>query len=397
MARNHHVEADDGSAKRILRIRRSRIEEEFLDAGIRLLDPKIREQGKFIDFDYLDRPSQRNKFSAGIPSGSDLWDSVVFLGSTSGYYPPTSEVKMIYSVIGRELCHQVSGVTNVIDAGSGKANAVINKTFPTLRALLEAGTGTKTGKEPIHYRPVDLHKESCTTAALLVDHDFDSRLITAKPVHGDFAQLNSQALSLAEGRSLILMYGLTATQFPLAARTHTNAGNAGKSRKKSEPVQVPEQHMLLEDALRNLRTSINGDGYLLLTIDTNKDRDSAIGAYSGQHFRVFKENIWRMLAAVANDKRNDRNFNPGMIAYSPRWDEENSRIVHSYRSDRDQELYLRQQANTVLASETYVGGYSEKRTVREVEPVAARAGWHLKKVFDHNGSPIRALLLEAKP
>ena len=334
-------------------------------------------------------------------SGTGLFNVVVALGGTSGYYPPLAEMELAHRDIRERLRHLVNKVTNIIDAGPGSFQAVIFKSSPTVSALLQdRQTSINTGQ--LRYFAIDMQFEAAAAATTTIRNLYSnsSNVKVMPTITDDFTR--PRPLDLAEGRSLILLYGLTASQFPITGKLNSQTCNQERMHNQLSAV-TSASHVSFEDMMTNFRTMIKGNGYILMTIDTNNDGGSALDAYRGRYFREFKENTWHMLRMAARDPRNGidhergGSFNPNAMRYTPRWDEDNSRIIHAFRSDKDQVIHINGIAHPISSGTTYNTGYSYKWSTVHALTAAEIAGWKPVHIFDHNSSPVKALLLRAMP
>ncbi|MEJ0063807.1 MAG: L-histidine N(alpha)-methyltransferase [Alphaproteobacteria bacterium] len=370
------------------------VEMNFLSACEELL--ATRRALNVIDYAYI-TPSNS---SEGEADGSALWEKLAALGASSTYKISQNEKLLITETIAPHLANYVEDVGCFIDAGPGLLDSLSQKTMPTLRALLKKDLALDIPeKDRMSYVAVDMHQPIALHATSAVCSYFP-RHVRPGPVAADFAQqgrfIDRTNRKNNWGRSLIVMYGITAGQFPLSTSTDGPA--------KSTIIGAPhrEGRISLKTLLGYMKERVDHDGYMLFTVDTEKDPRRAVETYRGQLVEDFTQNVWHMAAKLANNPQNGRTFDPARMFYRATWNEEFSAVGHVYRTEVNQAIILngrlsRDEPQRIMADQAYLGGISVKCSEGRVTDEARQAGWDVVHVFQQSNNTIKGILLQAKP
>lgn len=325
--------------------------------------------GHMIKYDYLDTRT-RYRPHAGLESGASLWDRVFRLGPTSKYTIPENEAVIIDRNSSYFSALFPEGVT-ICELGPGGNYAVQNKTLPVVNAIISNGIESN-----YSYIGFDQNRQYAESAAGRISQDYPG--IDTKAVHSDFTlpyQLNNA------GPTLFMMWGLTITQFPF----------------------VQNGEKTLADLLKNLGDMANYNGLLIATIDTNQYPAGARDTYTGEHFREFKLQLWRTAKKIIESTPgnlfmagNDNEDPADSFEYVPRFEKARGGIVHSFLTNKSVTLRVGGRTLTIPQGSTLDTGYSEKKTVREIESAVQDTGWEIVHELTDGQSTIRALVLAAK-
>ena len=273
--------------------------------------------------------------------GSQLFDEICELPE---YYPTRTELQLTREVVG-EIGAQLGADISLIEFGSGSSHKT--------RVLLE-NLSIET------YVPLDISREHLLASAARLQSEFPA--LNIAPVVADYTA-PFDLPDLGDGPRVIYFPGSTIGNF------------------------APEP---AAEFLRNARQ--RGD-WLLIGVDLPKDPAVLLAAYNDAQgvTAQFNLNLLERLNREAN-----ADFDLGLWRHQAIWDAAKSRIEMRLVSLAEQCSHVAGHGFAFEPGEWIVTEHSHKYSLAAFGELAARAGWHIERVWTDENSWFSLQLARAK-
>ncbi len=288
-------------------------------------------------------------------SGAEIGE-ILFSGGDPSYTGFWHEAQLIERNE-RILSRLVKPSAVYISLGCGPHAPVLQKDIPTAR-MIKAGA----------FVAADINARQASNAASQVSDRIKE--VMSCPLVCDFTRPFLLPRMAQTSAVFMTMFGCTLGQF-IDDPTHEGERSLG--------------HLLA-----NLYNVTEGKAILLATVDENK-HPSVISSYTGDVQRKFMLQLWHTAAYVLQNK----SFNPGAFAYTPRYDGDRSSVVHQFVLTENVSVDMGERKFSLPAGQVIVVGYSQKRSPLDLRSTIESAGWVYHDLdFTHN-STSRFVLISA--
>lgn len=276
------------------------------------------------------------------------------------YYLVTKEAQTVQAFAEEIGAYLPAGLMSV-DLGPGESEAVYGKTIPFNGGL----------RKPAGFVAADVNSLFASSASNTVE---DATGIPSRSIIGNFLE---EELNLAPDRQAVMsLFGGLLCNF-CSDRTKT----AGKH---------------LQEAFDNLARNMKPGDYLVITQDTNQNKDQLLKAYSHPDMALY---ILSVLHKIRRDLPT-KNFDPDSFEFVAKWNAEEHLLSLNARLKKDcapQSFEIANVPFTVGHDRNISLVNSYKFPVGFFIEAAKRAGFISKKLLMREGNPIALHLFQYRP